>query len=136
MVRLAPGRAEIIDSVPAGRLYVDAGVVTPENGDALRERRHVSFNGALSISVALDGKGRIASGPQVRAMGLPGDADYSLDDAIDDLADEAETALKKLSREEREDDHAVETALSRAVKRAAFRIWERRPVVETTVLRI
>jgi ribonuclease J len=136
MVRLAPGRAEIIDQVPAGRLYVDAGVVTPENGDALRERRHVSFNGALTVSVALDGKGRIASGPQVRALGLPGDADYSLDNAIDDLADEAETALKKLSREERQDDHAVETALSRAVKRAAFRIWERRPVVETTVLRI
>src|SRR5580693_1864592 len=129
MVRLAPGRAEIIDSVPAGRLYVDAGVVTPENGDALRERRHVSFNGALSVSVALDGKGRIASGPQVRALGLPGDADYSLEDAMDDLADEAEGALKKLSREERNDDHAVETALSRAVKRAAYRIWERRPVV-------
>ncbi|MEO8812160.1 MAG: ribonuclease J, partial [Caulobacteraceae bacterium] len=36
MVRLAPGPAEIIAEVPAGRLYVDAGVVTPENGDALR----------------------------------------------------------------------------------------------------
>jgi ribonuclease J len=28
MVRLAPGRAEIIDEVPAGRLFVDAGVLT------------------------------------------------------------------------------------------------------------
>ncbi|MGH6997358.1 MAG: ribonuclease J, partial [Phenylobacterium sp.] len=27
MVRLAPGRAEIIDEVPAGRIYVDAGVL-------------------------------------------------------------------------------------------------------------
>ena len=57
MVRLAPGRAEIIDEVPAGRLYVDAGVVTPENGDALRERRHAAFNGVLTISVALNAKG-------------------------------------------------------------------------------
>jgi len=47
-----------------------------------------------------------------------------------------EAALKKLKPDDREDDHAVETALSRAVKRAAFRIWERRPVVETTVLRV
>ncbi len=136
MVRLAPGPAEIIDEVPAGRLYVDAGVVTAENGDALRERRHAAFNGVLMISVVLDGASRIASGPQVRSLGLPGDADYPLEDALDDLAEEAQGALRKLSSNERDDDHAVETALSRVVKKAAFRIWERRPVVETTVLRV
>jgi ribonuclease J len=136
MVRLAPGRAEVIDEVPAGRLYVDGGMVTPENGEALRERRHAAFNGVLSVAVALDSRGRIASGPQVRALGLPGDADYDLDEAIDDLAAEAEAALKRLSGPDREDDQTVEQALSRALKRAAYRIWERRPVVETTVLRI
>jgi ribonuclease J len=136
MVRLAPGRAEIIDEVPAGRLYVDAGFVTPENGEALRERRHAAHNGVLTVSIALDRKGRIASGPQVRVVGLPGEADYSVEDAADELAEEAEAALKKLSADERDDDHAVEMAISRAVKRAAYRIWERRPVVETTVLRV
>ena len=136
MVRLAPGRAEIIDEVPAGRLYVDAGVVTPENGDALRERRHAAFNGVLTISVALDGRGRIASGPQVRALGMPGDEDYPLSEALDDLAGEAERAMGRLSNDDREDDNAVESLLSRTVKKAAFRIWKRRPVVETTVLRV
>src|SRR5207244_9170224 len=131
-----PWRPAIIDELPAGRLYVDAGVVTPENGDALRERRHAAYNGVLMVSVVLDGKSMIASGPQIRAIGLPGDADYSVQDALDDLAEEAEGALKKLSPDQRDDDHAVETALSRVVKKAAFRIWERRPVVETTVLRV
>ncbi|HVN00576.1 MAG TPA: ribonuclease J [Caulobacteraceae bacterium] len=136
MVRLAPGRAEVIDEVPAGRLYVDGGMVTPEHGEALRERRHAAFNGMLTVAVALDRRGRIVSGPQVRALGLPGDADYDLEEAVDDLSAEAETALKKLSSEDRDDDGAVEQALSRALKRAAFRIWERRPVVEATVLRV
>jgi ribonuclease J len=136
MVRLAPGRAEVVDEVPSGRLYVDAGVVTPENGQALRERRHAAHNGMLTVAVALDRKGRIVSGPQVRALGLPGDADYELTEAIDDLAGEAESALGKLSSEDKDDDRTVEQALSRALKRAAFRIWERRPVVETTVLRV
>jgi len=136
MVRLAPGRAAIIDEVPAGRLYVDGGMVTPEHGEALRERRHAAYNGMLTIAVALDRKGRIASGPQVRTLGLPGDADYELEEAVDDLASEAEAALKKLSANDREDDTTVEQALSRAVKKAAYRIWERRPVVETTVLRV
>src|SRR6185503_16147912 len=120
MVRLAPGRAEIVDEVRAGRLYVDAGVVTPENGDALKERRHAAYNGVIAVSVALDGRSRIASGPQVRAIGLPGDADYPLDDALDDLSEAAEAALKKLSQDERDDDDAVETCLSRVVKKAAF----------------
>jgi ribonuclease J len=136
MVRLAPGLAEIIDEVPAGRLYVDAGVVTPENGEALRERRHASVNGVLTVSLALDARGRLASGPEVRALGMPGDADYPISDAAADLAQEARTALSRLSADDREDDQAVETQISRAMKKAAFRIWKRRPVVETTVLRI
>jgi ribonuclease J len=136
MVRLAPGHAAVIDEVPAGRLYVDGGMVTPENGEALRERRHAAFNGMLTVAVALDRKGRIASGPQVRALGLPGEEGYELEEAVDDLASEAEAALKRLSAGDREDDARVEQALSRAVKKAAYRIWERRPVVETTVLRV
>ncbi|OYX91680.1 MAG: MBL fold metallo-hydrolase, partial [Caulobacter sp. 35-67-4] len=108
MVRLAPGRAEIIDEVPAGRLYVDGGVVTAENGQALRERRHVAFNGMLAVSVVLDGKNRIVSGPQVRGLGLAGDNDYPLGDAMDDLAEEAETAFKRLGGDQKELDDAIE----------------------------
>lgn len=136
MVRLAPGKPEIIDEVPAGRLYVDGGVVTPENGEALRERRHAAFNGILAVSIVLDGRNKIVSGPQVRGIGLTGDDEYSLDDALDDLCEEAETAYKRLDGDAREIDETIESAISRAVKKAAFRIWERKPVVETTVLRI
>ncbi|MGI8839430.1 MAG: ribonuclease J [Caulobacteraceae bacterium] len=136
MVRLAPGPAQIVDEVPAGRLYVDAGVVTPENGDALRERRHAAFNGVLTVSVALDSRNGVASGPLVRSLGLPGDEDYPLAEAMGDLAGEARAALKRLSADDRDDDHTVEAALSRTVKKAAWRIWKRRPVVETTVLRV
>jgi ribonuclease J len=136
MVLLAPGHPQIIDEVPSGRLYVDGGVVTPENGEALRERRHAAFNGMLAVSVVLDGRNKIVSGPQVRGLGLAGDAEYPLDDALDDLAEEAETAFKRLSGDQCEIDEAIESALSKAVKKAAFRIWERKPVVETTVLRI
>jgi len=136
MVRLAPGRAEIIDEVPSGRLYVDGGHVTPENGEALRERKHASHSGMVMVSVAMDGRGRIASGPQVRGIGLPGDEDYPLGEAMDDLAAAAEDAIKRLGAGERDDDDAVEQAINRALKRASQKIWDRRPIVETTVLRV
>ena len=136
MVRLAPGRAAIIDEVPSGRLYVDGGVVTAENGEALRERRHAAHNGILIVAIVMDGRGRIASGPQVRGVGLPSDAEKPLADALDDLADLVEDAVKRLSAEEREDDDAVEGAINRTLKRASQRIWDRRPIVEATVLRV
>ena len=100
------------------------------------ERRHAAFNGVVTVSVALDGRGKIVSGPQVRALGLPADEDEPMDDILDDLADEAEQALARLKGEDRELDETIETAISRAVKKASQRIWGRRPVVETTVLRI
>jgi ribonuclease J len=136
MVRLAPGRAEIIDEVPSGRIFLDGGMLVPENGEALRERRHAAANGMIHVSIVLDGKGKIASGPQVRGVGMPGDEDYPLAEALDDLAEAAVAALNKLDKDARTQDEAVETAISRALKKASQRIWERRPIVETTVLRI
>ena len=136
MVRLAPGHPEIIDEVPAGRLFVDAGMVTPEHGEALRERRHAAQNGVLHISLVLDGKGKLAAGPQIRSVGLPGDNDYPLVDAIEELEDVAEDALQSLDRSSRGDDEAVRSLISRKVKKACQRIWDRRPIVETVVLRI
>ena len=136
MVRLAPGRAEIIDEVPAGRLYVDGGVVTAENGEALRERRHASHSGILMVAIAMDERGRIASGPQVRAVGLPSDTANPLEDALDELADVVEDAVKRLGADDRGDDDALEQAINRTLKRASHRLWGRRPIVETTVLRV
>ncbi|WP_395671326.1 ribonuclease J [Phenylobacterium sp.] len=136
MVRLAPGRAAVIDEVPSGRLFVDGGVLTPENGEALRERRHAAFNGVLAVSVVLDGRGKVVSGPQVRALGLPTEDEEHLDEVLDELADAAEDAIGRLKGPEKELDDSIETAISRTVKKASQRIWGRRPVVETTVLRI
>jgi ribonuclease J len=136
MIRLAPGRAEVIDEVPAGRLFVDAGILTSENGAALRERRHAASNGVLMVSVALDKRGRLVSGPELRAIGLPDETDEPLDDHLDDLADAAEEAVLRLDLDRREDDDAVEAAVARTLKKASQRIWDRRPIVETLVLRV
>jgi len=136
MVRLAPGRPQVIDEVPAGRLFLDGGVLTPENSEPLRERRHAAHNGVLMVSVVLDRKGRLATDVGLRAIGLPGDEEYPLEEALDDLAEDAEEAVRKLGAEERQDDSAVRAAVGRTLKKASQRIWERRPVVETLVTRV
>ena len=72
----------------------------------------------------------------MRALGLPADDDDQMDEILDELAEAAEKALDRLSGDDRDMDETVEAAMSRAVKKASHRIWGRRPVVETTVLRI
>ncbi len=136
MVRLAPGPAAIIDETASGRLYVDAGVVTPENGEAFRERRHAASNGALSVSLAVDGANRLAAAPRVRSLGLPSADDRALTAVMSELEDAAAHAFHALDAEDRDDDARIEAALSRALKKAAFRLWKRRPVVEAIVLRL
>ena len=136
MVRLAPGPAVIIDEVPNGRLFVDGGMLTTEQGEALRERRHASTNGVLVVSFAMDSRGKIVSDIDIRGIGLPGDDENPLGEALDDLAERAEQAVNSLKGQAREDDTAVEQAVARVLKKASQQIWDRRPIVETVILRL
>lgn len=136
MVRLAPGPAAIIDEVPSGRLFVDGGMLVEEMGEALRERRHAASNGLILVSFALDRRGKLASSIDVRGIGLPGDEDQPLGDLLDELAERAEDAVRKLKGEALEDEMVIEQAVARALKKASQGIWDRRPIVETIVLRV
>lgn len=136
MVRLAPGPAAIIDEVPSGRLYVDGGRLVTEQGEALHERRHASTNGVLIVSFAMDRRGKIVSDIDVRGIGLPGDEEAPLGDSLDDLAERVEQTVMKLKGEALEDDMVIEQAISRVLKKASQQIWDRRPIVETIILRL
>jgi ribonuclease J len=136
MVRLAPGPAAIIDEVPSGRLYVDGGRLVTEQGEALHERRHASTNGVLVVSFAMDKRGKIVSDIDVRAIGLPGDEESPLGDALDDLAERVEQTVLKLKGPALEDEMVIEQAISRVLKKASQQIWDRRPIVETIILRM
>ncbi|WP_122468771.1 ribonuclease J [Brevundimonas lutea] len=136
LVLLAPGQPGIIDEVPNGRLYVDGGMLVTEAGEALRERRHAASNGVLVVSFAMDRRGKIMSDIDVRGIGLPGDPNTPLGDALDDLAERVEQVVRGLKGEALEDELVVEQAVARALKKASQQIWDRRPIVETVILRL
>ena len=63
MLRLAPGRAEIIDEVPSGRVYLDGRVLIDESAGLAQKRRALAFAGIIAITLVLDSKGRLAGEP-------------------------------------------------------------------------
>jgi ribonuclease J len=136
LIRLAPGPAEIIDQVPAGRLYVDGNNIIETEDDAIRDRKRLAAEGAVNIAIALNGKNQIVAGPNVSVRGLtmPDEEDFEL--ALEDLEDTAKAAFTKLNHGEREDDDLIEAAVVRAVRKAAERLWKKRPLIDVSVLRL
>jgi ribonuclease J len=135
LIRLAPGPAAIIDEVPAGRLYVDGSVVVMAENEALRDRRRLAAEGAVNVTLALSvRKNALVAGPNVNIRGLAA-AEGQKRLAIGELEAAAGAALSKLGPAEREDDEAIEAAIGRAVRKAAERVWGKRPLVDVSVLR-
>ena len=136
MIRLAPGPAEVIDEVPSGRLYVDGNVIVDIEDDAIRDRKRLAAEGAVNVAFALTAKSAIAAGPTVSVRGLtmPDEEDFEL--ALEELEGTAKAAFTKLNHAERDDDDAIEASVVRAVRKAAERLWKKRPLVDVSVLRL
>jgi len=90
----------------------------------------------MFVSFALDRKNRLASIVDVRGLGLAFENEDTISDQLEEICKLVETALKKLSYDELEDDVTTETVVARVVKKAAQAIWSRRPLVETIILRL
>lgn len=126
----------VVDQVPAGTLHIDGDFIVPSDHDALRLRKKAAFNGVITVSLAVNGKGKLVGGPDVRAHGLPEDEDDSLEAFLADAAEEAEDRFDGLSRSDKGNDEAAELAVSRAVSKLAREIYKKRPLVEAVVLRV
>ncbi|MBI1208259.1 MAG: MBL fold metallo-hydrolase [Azospirillum sp.] len=134
VVRLAPGPAEAIGSVPSGRLAIDGKRVVPAGGGAIKNRRRVLANGGAVATVVLNGKGELVTGPQVSTFGLIDD-DSDRDDLLDAI-DAVREAVADLPRAARHDDAVVTNAVRAAVRRSFNRSHGRKPVTEVHLIRL
>ncbi|HEX8662645.1 MAG TPA: ribonuclease J [Beijerinckiaceae bacterium] len=135
VVRLAPGRAEIVDDVPAGRIYRDGDIVIEAGERALPERRKLSFAGIVSVAIALDKRGEVAGDPVVDIMGLP-DKDRRGESIPDLIADTVAQTLDNLPKARRRDPEAVEDSVARAVRSAVNGVWGKKPACHVLVVEV
>jgi ribonuclease J len=134
LVRLAPGPAAIVDTVPAGRLHVDGKLIVPSDGP-VRPRRKLAFAGIVMVSLVLDEAGGLVGDPTLIADGLPQHSatGETLDGLLLDVADQAISALPPARR--REDAPVIE-AVRIAVRRHADAVWGKKPVCRVVVHRV
>ncbi|MDO9460038.1 MAG: ribonuclease J [Alphaproteobacteria bacterium] len=135
MVRLAPGRACIVEEVYSGRLYLDGDVLTPVDDGQVNERLKLSSAGHLGVMLVVDPDGRLAAEPRVTAFGLPTE-DGQLINLRKDVADAVEQAVSKLRGKQARDDDQVKEAALRAARRAVRDAIGKKPVTQVEVVRL
>jgi ribonuclease J len=98
VVRLAPGKAAIVDHVENGLLAVEPGRVVAATHVAISDRRKLQFSGALHATVVMDKKGNLAADPQITTSGLIDENNEDELEFIEDLKDEIADMVAGLKR--------------------------------------
>jgi len=135
LIRLTPGKPQIVDHVPVGRLALDGANLVPSEGGAVRERRKLSFNGAAVLTLVVDPDGKLADDPQLALFGLLGD-DEAADDTVEEAIDAVEAAVERLKLNDRRRDAIVHETARLALRRFLQRETGRKPATEVHLVRL
>ncbi|HEY1615630.1 MAG TPA: ribonuclease J [Rhizomicrobium sp.] len=126
MLRIAPGRAEIVDETPAGRLHLDGKILVEESKGHARARNNLGYAGLIAVTVALDERGRVASDPSLIFEGIPDAVHATIRNALDQT-------LQK-HRGKRGDEQTLKENARLAIRRAAANSWGKKPVTRVEVI--
>ncbi|MBS0965271.1 ribonuclease J [Acetobacter okinawensis] len=132
ILRLSPGKLEVVDTAPTGRLALDGNRLLPMNGGVLAARRKMLFNGIVIGSFAVDDEGFVIGDPKVSAPGLLDPDDLESVRVREEFAN----ALDVIPDELRNEDSAFREAAKTALRRALGRKLQKRPLVDVHVLRV
>ena len=133
LVRLAPGAPEIIDEVPAGRLYKDGALLISAEARTVAERKRLSHAGFIAVAMVLNDKGVMLANPEVELIGVPdkcADGEPMTEVAYQAVVETFDT----LPKPRRRDPDAVEEAVARGVRSAVGERWGKKPNVAVHVL--
>ncbi len=123
MLRLAPGRAEIIDEAPSGRVHLDGRLLVNEDEGYARSRRALGKAGFIGITLVLKKSGRLAAEPVLHMEGIP-----------DAVLGPVATAVTRAVEARRGGDLNEQVRL--AARRAAQDVWGKKPIVRVEMVEV
>jgi len=134
MLKLAPGRVEVIDEVPHGRIYKDGNLLGTEDELGIKERRKLAQVGHVAAALVLDHTHQLADEIELVAFGVP-ETDGRGELIEDLLIERVEEAINSIPRARRKDDELVREAARRAIRACVNEIWGKKPVVSVFLSR-
>ena len=130
LIRLAPNGPEKIGEERVGRLILDGDVILPADGTTINERRKLSWNGLISVAVALDGSGGVKGQIEIDLQGVPVEEDREA--FLEEACEAAANAVRKGGG----DEEKLREAVRLAVRRTATEWTGKKPLVTVLFVRI
>ena len=132
VVRIAPGKAQLIDEIPVGRLFRDGRLLVPGESEPVRERRKLSVVGLVAVSIVLSRKGDVLVDPEIALDGIP-EASMEGESLEDTVLDAVDGTIASIPPARRRDPEVVREAVRRAVRAAVDQVWGKKPIVKVFV---
>tara|TARA_B100000965_G_scaffold401788_1_gene426377 strand:+ start:815 stop:2473 length:1659 start_codon:yes stop_codon:yes gene_type:complete len=134
IVKLFPGnKPEVYDKAPSGRLYVDGNIAVEEDSRSIKERKNISANGILNVTILVTPKGNIHNKPIFNYSGLPIDNDedykYELENIIEKTA-------KTFSLNNQNQKDNIIDAIKISCRKVTKEITGKKPLTSIKLIRI
>ena len=134
IVKLFPGnKPTVYDKAPSGRLYVDGNVAVEEDSRSIKERKNISANGILNVTILITPKGNIHSKPIVNYSGLPINND---DDYKYELENIIEKTTKTFSLNNQKQKENIIEAIKISCRKITKEITGKKPLTSIKLIRI
>ena len=100
IVKIFPGKKpEVFDKAPSGRLYMDGNIGVEEDSKSIKERKNLSNNGYIEVTILVTNKGSMHNDPIISFRGIPiieeEDFIYGLGNEIRDTSKSFSLSSKK-----------------------------------------
>ena len=115
IVKIFPGdKPKVYDKAPTGRLYLDGNISVHEQSQSIKDRKNLSSNGYLEVTILINSKGNIHDNPILSFRGLPINEE---DEFTYELEGEIEKITKSFKIGSRKQEHNLIDALKIACRK-------------------
>ncbi len=134
IVKLYPGeKPEVFDKAPSGRLYVDGSISVEEDAKSIKERKNLSSNGFMEVTIMITPKGNIHNKPILTFRGLPIN---ETDEFIYGLEEEIDKATRTFSLNNKKQESNLIDSLKTICKKYSKEKTGKKPITNVNLVRI
>ena len=134
IVKIFPGdKPEVYDKAPSGRLYLDGNISVHEDSQSIKDRKNLSSNGYLEVTLLITSKGNIHDNPILSFRGLP---IYEEDEFTYGLENEIEKITKSFKIGSRKQEHNLIDALKIACRKFTKEKTGKKPYTNINLVNI
>jgi ribonuclease J len=133
-LEVTPSSARVLEGFPAGRVLVDGKGVGDVGAVVLRDRQILNEDGVIAVSLAVDAKGALVSGPEIATRGVIYVKESEA--LLDALRAAVIAALGERASDEPWDREALGARVRTAVRQFVNQRFQRKPVVLPMILEV